>query len=149
MANQDMTAVIKDAEAFLQNLKSSERSGIRLGTVEALLKRRIANALNRTFNEKRKIEQPDITMSYLVQLFYKQDGRCALTGRVLSFMNVFNKGNKDDKDLLSIDRIDSTRGYIKGNVRFVTYHANIAKSKYSDEDFIALCRDVVKQHTFP
>jgi hypothetical protein len=44
----------------------------------------------------------------------------------------------------SLDRIEGTRGYRRGNVRFVTVIANLAKSGFSDAAVIELCRDVVK-----
>lgn len=34
----------------------------------------------------------------------------------------------------SLDRIDSTKGYVKGNVQFVCRAINLAKSTFSDAD---------------
>ena len=45
----------------------------------------------------------------------------------------------------SLDRIDSARGYVKGNVRFVTVLGNLAKGRYSDVDLLRFCRAVVAQ----
>ena len=41
--------------------------------------------------------------------------------------------------LPSIDRIKPELGYIKGNVRLVTYQVNMAKGVYTDEDFFTMC----------
>ena len=46
----------------------------------------------------------------------------------------------------SLDRIDSTRGYLKGNVRYVTVIANFCKQGFSDEDVLAFARGVVQHH---
>jgi hypothetical protein len=46
----------------------------------------------------------------------------------------------------SLDRIDSTKGYLKGNVRFVTAMANICKGAFPDEDVVAFCKAVAGYH---
>lgn len=43
----------------------------------------------------------------------------------------------------SLDRIDSSKGYIKGNVQWTTIDANIAKQDMKESDFIELCQKVV------
>ena len=42
----------------------------------------------------------------------------------------------------SVDRIDSTKGYLKGNVQWVHKSINQMKSNRTDEEFIALCKAV-------
>jgi len=37
----------------------------------------------------------------------------------------------------SLDRIDSSKGYIQGNVQFVAYGINLAKNNFSDADVIS------------
>ena len=103
----------------------------------SLLRSRVLSSMKRVFIKHRNIEQPNITISYMENLFIVQNGLCALTGRKL----ILEKGT----DSISIDRIDSTKGYIKGNVRWVTGQANIAKGEYSDLEFKELCRDVFIQ----
>ena len=47
----------------------------------------------------------------------------------------------DEKDLEknnlphspSLDRIDCSKGYVKGNVRFITYSANLMRWKFDDD----------------
>ena len=108
----------------------------------SFLKLHIRSCINREFKEWRAIEEPDITMTYMMNLFVEQKGLCALTGRslVLSALN-----RRPARDGLSIDRIDSKRGYIIGNVRYVTFQVNIAKSRFTDEEFISMCRDIVRK----
>ena len=63
--------------------------------------------------------------------------RCALTGRVLT------------PETVSLDHIvplSRGGGSTLDNIQFVTREANQAKSTMSQEEFIELCRDVVKTH---
>jgi archaellum component FlaC len=40
----------------------------------------------------------------------------------------------------SLDRVDSAKGYIKGNVQWVHKDINMMKQQYSQEYFIQMCR---------
>jgi hypothetical protein len=46
-------------------------------------------------------------------------------------------------DNASLDRIDSQKGYLKGNVRFVALMANLARADFRDRDLLIFCRAVV------
>lgn len=69
-----------------------------------------------------------ISAEYLIGLYYKQNGLCAISGMKMTHRY---------KDLrsISIDRIDSTKGYIKGNVQLVCQWVNLAKGQHSDHEF--------------
>jgi hypothetical protein len=47
-----------------------------------------------------------------------------------------NKGTKDNKP--SLDRIDSSKGYVKGNIQVLSWRANNLKSDGTIEEFIRL-----------
>jgi hypothetical protein len=47
---------------------------------------------------------------------------------------------------MSVDRIDSTRGYTTDNVRFVINWVNIAKQHLSNDQFVKLCMKVADAH---
>lgn len=47
---------------------------------------------------------------------------------------------------LSLDRIDSSKGYEIGNVQWVTKYINWAKNDLSQKDFIDLCIAVANKH---
>lgn len=69
----------------------------------------------------------DITPEYLKQLWDSQHGICPYTGFDMELIgNSLNQA--------SLDRIDSTKGYIKGNVEFVCLFINLAKNKFPKED---------------
>lgn len=64
-----------------------------------------------------------ITRNDLVSLYHQQDGKCAITG--VRMCHMFGKPNT-----ISIDRIDSAKGYTPDNVHLVCQWVNLAKSKY-------------------
>jgi len=84
----------------------------------------------------------EVSIKYLSNLFDIQEGKCALTGMLLEF-------GEDGKNLsnalgtASLDRIDSSLGYIEGNVQWVHKHINSMKNEHTTEYFIQLCREVV------
>lgn len=93
--------------------------------------------------ESRKIEF-NITIEYLWSVFLKQEKKCALSGIDLLFADT--RKNKNNKKNVSIDRIDSNKGYIEGNVQWVHKTINIMKNKLSDEEFISFCNHVYNKN---
>lgn len=83
----------------------------------------------------------DIDTEFLEELWVKQNGCCAKTGNkfVLETNGLANKSPYNP----SVDRIDNTKGYTKDNVQLVTYHYNIAKSTYTEEQLIQLAKDIL------
>lgn len=78
----------------------------------------------------------DIDIKYIWELFLKQHRKCKLSGIDLIFdTNKF-------KNTASLDRIDSTKGYINGNVQWVHKTINFMKQNMSDTDFVSWCKMV-------
>lgn len=78
-------------------------------------------------------------MEYAWKLFLGQGRRCALTGLVLELSpSKMNKG----ASTASLDRIDSAKGYIAGNVQWVHIVINMMKQTLSDEEFVLWCHRV-------
>jgi hypothetical protein len=71
-------------------------------------------------------------------LYERQDGKCALTGRDLIFGS---KGQQ--RDSLSIDRIEHGADYSLDNVRLVIFQANVARHCWSDDELFAFCKAVL------
>ena len=72
-----------------------------------------------------------------------RQGHCKLSG-----VKFVYKGGKDGKRNLycpSIDRIDSSKGYVPGNVMFVCWGVNYMKQDLPQDLFIELCTLVEKK----
>lgn len=83
--------------------------------------------------EKRKIKF-NISMKYGWNLFLKQNKKCAYSGENLFFPLSYGKSDSN----ISLDRIDSSKGYIKGNVQWVLKSVNLAKHELTHKDFLTL-----------
>lgn len=81
--------------------------------------------------ERRHIEF-NLTMEYLWNLYLKQNQKCAITG---DFLESIKKA--------SLDRIDSSKGYVNGNVQWVTKQANISKHVMTMDELKEFCRKVL------
>ncbi len=86
----------------------------------------IANAKNRGLVFALKIEEA-------WTLFNTQEGKCAISGRKLSFA----------EHTASLDRIESSLGYYPGNIQWVHTDINYAKQSLTPSEFHRLCSDVV------
>jgi hypothetical protein len=80
-----------------------------------------------------------ISIDDLVKLFNNQNGKCALTGWDMTMI----LGSGVINTNASIDRIDSSKGYIDGNIQFVCRIVNTAKSNLSQDEFINLCETII------
>lgn len=77
----------------------------------------------------------DISKEYLWKVYIDQDKKCALSGLDIKFGKRFKK----EEITASIDRIDSAKGYIEGNVQWVHKEINKMKFTKSDIDFVYYC----------
>lgn len=89
----------------------------------------------------------DITLEDMWDLFLAQNGKCALTGIELILPYDENHNPVSTKLITaSLDRIDSNKGYIKGNIQWIHKYINIMKNCLNQEDFIILCNMVSRLH---
>lgn len=85
----------------------------------------------------------DLDVSYLYALV--KDDVCPKTGLKFEY-EIKGKSFKERHPLSpSLDKIDPAKGYVKGNVQVVCWWYNLAKSTYTDEEVLELCKAVVKQ----
>ncbi len=106
----------------------------------------IRRALNRIRKFKHG-ETTDLTNQYLKDLFDSQNGRCPISGLKLTLptgTSGWITGNRLTVYSASLDRIDNSKGYLQGNVRFVSVMANYARNIFTDEEVIEFCRAVTE-----
>lgn len=82
-----------------------------------------------------------ISEEYVKNKFNEQNGKCALSGVELYFATT--KRSKS-QTTASLDRIDSSKGYIEGNVQWVHKAVNFMKRQLSDDEFIDWCKKVAE-----
>lgn len=83
-----------------------------------------------------------ITLEYVWDLFLKQDRKCALSGIPIGFTQTIASRSYQTA---SLDRIDSSKGYIEGNVQWLHKHINRLKNNYNQDNFITMCNLVAQQ----
>jgi len=84
-----------------------------------------------------------VTQQECVDLFQKQDGTCALTGRHIWFVPI---GGARGSGTASLDRIDSSKGYSLDNIQWV--HKDLQKMKWDfpQDTFVDWCHAVSDYH---
>jgi hypothetical protein len=79
-------------------------------------------------NENHDIKrQVDVTVKYLIRLFIKQKGRCAVTR-----IPFFKRGPNGTIFTPSIDRLITTLGYEEGNLQLVIEEVNVRSPHIAD-----------------
>lgn len=120
--------------AYNENRKKIEESK----ALESILKVRLHDALVRS---KKKNLFIDITVVDLQKLWNKQNGKCALTGFPMTL--IWGNGKKNIYNL-SIDRIDSFKGYTKDNIQLVCAAANMMKGFMESDELMKFCEAILK-----
>jgi hypothetical protein len=95
--------------------------------------------LSRLRDDKRK-KKVEIDLAFLIDLWNKQKGLCAITQVPMTFQRVERKHNAFNG---SLDRIDSAKDYTKENVQWVCWNVNRMKGEHSLEDLQFWCRKVL------
>lgn len=114
--------------------KSQNKSWRGCGEISGFMWRGIYN----TFKKSKKVKEFNITLSYAWELYESQNGLCALSGIPIVFSKT-NEGHKRGETTASLDRIDSSKWYVEGNVQWVHKDVNKLKSNFSEEKLIQLC----------
>jgi len=81
----------------------------------------------------------DICIEDIWQMYIDQNGTCALSGKKIDW------ADKGLTATVSIDRIDSSEGYIKGNVQLLHKDVNFMKQQFSQEYFIQMCQAIANK----
>lgn len=81
----------------------------------------------------------DIDIEYLYHLYFNQNARCAITG--LEFNTQPYIGTKARS--ISVDRIDNSIGYRKGNIRLICFMVNVMRNRFSDREVLEMASAIV------
>lgn len=81
----------------------------------------------------------DVDVEYLWGLFEQQNERCAISGVPISFPK---RGELSSVGTASLDRIDSEKGYIEGNVQWVHKTVNKIKLNLNNSELISWCEQI-------
>lgn len=94
--------------------------------------------------KRRKVEFK-VSITYVNSLW---TGKCAISGLSIEAPRTTDgNGNFSREGITaSLDRINSSLGYVEGNVQWVHKYINIMKNGFSQEEFIYLCQTVAQNH---
>lgn len=81
---------------------------------------------------RRRDKELNIDLEYLKSVWEEQKGICPYTGLSLVLPTDSNVKDLHPTIRASLDRIDSSKGYVKGNVQFISTCINYLKSDMSD-----------------
>lgn len=87
----------------------------------------------------RRNKEFNVSKDYLESLYEKQNFKCALSNREIYFADTCKEKGKITA---SLDRIDSSIGYIEGNLQWVHKIVNYMKMDLKQETFIEFCKDI-------
>jgi len=105
------------------------------GDVSMSYFRRIKNnALSRNY-------EFSISIEYADKIFQDQNKKCKISGIELQQFR-----SKKKNWTASLDRIDSNKGYVEGNVQWVHKCVNKMKSDLTDMEFINFCKIIAKHN---
>lgn len=94
---------------------------------------------------KQRFKYFDVTLNDLEEQWNLQKGICPYSGINLLLAS-HSKTHIDPIYRASLDRIDSSKGYIKGNIQFISTCINYMKNTISHEDTIKLCKLISKNY---
>ncbi len=144
------TAVVRHAHLTAGNTKSCGCLSKRKGKDSPLFKGAgelpldFYSRIKRNCHRYGKHIEFNVTIEYLWELFLEQNRKCALSGEPL-VLGAYEKENRragTSKITASLDRIDSLRGYVDGNVQWVHKTINVMKNDMGVEEFKGWCKKV-------
>lgn len=130
----------------LKNMKScgclrGQQNGIRLYKGVGDLSGQYWRTLERGAKE-RNLEF-NITKEYAYNLFLEQSNLCALSGEPITLYKSFKYRRTEQS--ASLDRIDSSKGYIEGNVQWVHKRVNFMKGAMGEGEFFHFVKKIYER----
>lgn len=96
------------------------------------LNSRLKNLVTKARNRSKEVSET-LSEEYLLFLWEQQEGKCKYSGLPLSY-------EVNHPDTVSLDRIDSSIGYIEGNLQLVSTTVNRIKLDLGEETFLTYCK---------
>ena len=108
----------------------------------------LRNNLARASNRGDLSQEVKVDADYCYEIGMKKNWRCNVSGDEMEFERGGTEwgGKWCNPRSCTIDRIDSSKGYIKGNIQLVTWEVNSIKRHFDNNDFIELCKKVAKHN---
>jgi hypothetical protein len=100
----------------------------------------ISSILNHASQRKQHLGF-NIDLIYLLQIYSEQNGLCAISGVQMTHIAGCGKVNTN----ISIDRIDSSKGYVRGNVQFVCDYVNRMKQNLLIDEMLWWCDRILEK----
>lgn len=85
-------------------------------------------------NVKNSRQKCFITVDDVREQYEKQNGICALSGLTIRIPKSSGDRCSKTPDMISVDRIDSGKPYMKGNIQIVCVALNYAKNTFTNEE---------------
>jgi len=114
----------EDKQVYITNAKKNFNQWVKDNPIQY----RFVSAKNRA---KYKGLEFNITLEEIEKMWDAQDGKCFYTGEPMSTCG-------ESSTTLSLDRVDSTLGYIEGNVVLCQWRVNKMKQNMSYKEFVEL-----------
>jgi hypothetical protein len=102
---------------------------------------------NRMKAKPEKTGESNLTLDHLIEVWNKQKGTCPYTGVKLILPSYKNYKLANYNHKASLDRIDSSRPYMIGNVQFISYTMNNLKSNMTHDDLQEFFRLINENQT--
>ncbi len=90
---------------------------------------------------RRQDPETNLDVSFLLKRWEQQEGRCDLSG--IPMTTIRGSGYRLPTNV-SLDRIDRSKGFIKGNIRLVCWQAKQMRGTLDDEELVMFCRLILK-----
>jgi 5-methylcytosine-specific restriction endonuclease McrA len=81
----------------------------------------------------------EVTREEILDLWDKQEGRCALTNQLMTYKKGAGRGDLN----VSIDRIDPKGIYTISNIQLVCFRVNIMKHTLDESSLVWWCKNIV------
>lgn len=95
-------------------------------------------------NARKRYKEFNMTLENLADQWVSQKGICPFSGLTLELPDYKRQVHFSIR--ASLDRIDSSKGYVVGNIQFVSTMINLMKSNLSDQDVYKFRDQLVKNY---